>query len=255
MKELVLNMMEELQGNVGVYYKDLTTGESFGIRDDEQYLAASVIKLMVLLEAFKQESQGEISFDQLVEINESDKLPSCGSLTYMHNGLKVTIMDLCVLMIIQSDNTATNIMIKLLGMDAINTTIKELGFERTKLNRLLFDSEEQKKGKENYISPMEMGIFLEKLYKGELISEKASLAMLDIMKKQQLNHKIPYYIPKAVKIAHKTGEDDGITNDVALVFSEKPFIICFTAYGTNVQMTEEFYRKSAKLCYDLSMKR
>lgn len=255
MKELVLKMMEELKGNVGVYYKDLKTGESFGIRDEEPYLAASVIKLLVLLEAFKQESQGEISFDQIIEINSEDKLPSCGSLTYMHDGLKVTIMDLCVLMIIQSDNTATNIMIKLLGMNAINSTIDELGFKKTKLNRLLFDSEEQKKGKENYISPKELGIFLERLYNGELISEKASMAMLDIMKKQQLNHKIPYFIPKGIKIAHKTGEDDGITNDVALVFSEKPFIICLAAYGTNVQMTEDFYRKAAKLCYDFSMTR
>lgn len=255
MKEIVTEMMKELKGNIGVYYKDLTTGESFGIRADEKYLAASVIKLMVLLEAFKQESQGKISFDQFIEIKEKDKLPSCGSLTYMHDGLKVTIMDLCVLMIIQSDNTATNIMIKLLGMDSINSTIRELGFEKTKLNRLLFDSEEQKKGKENYISPLEMGTFLEKLYNGELISKKASMAMLDIMKTQQLNHKIPYYIPKGVKIAHKTGEDDGITNDVALVFSERPFIICFAAYGTNAQMTEDFYRKAAKLFYDLSLKR
>lgn len=253
MKELVMKMMEELQGNVGVYYKDLTTGKSFGIRDDEPYLAASVIKLLVLLEAFKQESQGKISFDQIIKINKEDKLPSCGSLTYMHDGLMVNLMDLCVLMIIQSDNTATNILIRLLGMDAINTSIEELGFEITKLNRLLFDSEEQKKGKENYISPKEMGIFLEKLYKGRLISEKASIAMLDIMKKQQLNHKIPYFIPKGIKIAHKTGEDDGITNDVALVFSEKPYVICFAAYGTNVQMTEDFYRKTAKLCYDLSI--
>lgn len=255
MKELILEMMKELEGNVGVYYKDLTSGESFGIRDGEPYLAASVIKLMVLLEAFIQESLGKINFDQIVEINEKDKLPSCGSLTYMHDGLKVTLMDLCVLMIIQSDNTATNILIRLLGMDAINSTIEKLGFERTKLNRLLFDSEEQKKGKENYISPIEMGIFLEKLYKGELVSEQASTAMLDIMKKQQLNHKIPYFIPKVVKIAHKTGEDDGITNDVALVFSENPFIICFAAYGTNVQMTEDFYRRAAKLCYDISIKR
>lgn len=255
MKDLVMKMMGELQGNVGVYYKDLTTGKSFGIRDSEPYLAASVIKLLVLLEAFKQESQGKISFDQIIEINKEDKLPSCGSLTYMHDGLRVTLMDLCVLMIIQSDNTATNILIRLLGMDAINTSIEELGFEITKLNRLLFDSEEQKKGKENYISPKEMGIFLEKLYNGELISEKASIAMLDILKKQQLNHKIPYFIPKGIKIAHKTGEDDGITNDVALVFSENPFVMCFAAYGTNVQMTEDFYRKTAKLCYDLSIER
>lgn len=255
MREQILDIISGLKGNVGIYYKDLSTGESFGIREDEPYLAASVIKLLVLLEAFKQESQGKIRFDQLIEIDNKDKLPSCGSLTYMHDGLKVTLMDLCVLMIIQSDNTATNILIKLLGMDAINSTIGELGFEITKLNRLLFDSEEQKKGKENYISLKEMGIFLEKLYNGELVSKNASMTMLDIMKKQQLNHKIPYFIPKGVKIAHKTGEDDGITNDVALVFSDKPFILCLASYGTNVQITEDYYRKAAKLCYDLTMTR
>jgi beta-lactamase class A len=244
--------MGNLEGNIGVYYKDLTTGQSFGINENEQFLAASVIKIPVLAEAFRQEKLGMISFEEMVVINNQVKLPSCGSLTYMHDGLQVSVMDLCVLMIIQSDNTATNLMIKKLGIENINGFIKKLGLEKTHLNRLLFDSKEQKKGKENYITPHEMGLLLEMMWEGKLVSNAGSEEMLEILKKQQINHKIPYFIPNNVKIAHKTGEDSEITNDMALVFAEKPFILCCAANNTNVQETEDFYRKAAKYLFDIS---
>ena len=63
---------------------------------------------------------------------------------------------------------------------------------------------------------------------------------------------IPYFVPNNIKIAHKTGEDSRITNDMALVFAEKPFILCCAANNTNVQETEEFYRKAAKYLFDIS---
>ncbi len=252
MEDKIREMASDLEGNIGLYYKDLSSGKSIGINENEPFLAASVIKLTVLIEAFKQNELGKLSFDGLVVVSREDKLPSCGSLTYMHDGIEVTVRDLCVLMIIQSDNTATNIMIKKLGMENINKTVKDLGLEKTHLNRLLFDSEEQKKGKENYISPREMGMLLEMMWKGELVSKEASHEMLEILKMQQINHKIPYFIPKGIKIAHKTGEDSGITNDVALVLADKPFILCVAANNTNVQQTEDFYRKAGKYFYDIS---
>lgn len=252
MEDKIREMASDLEGNIGLYYKDISSGKSIGINENEPFLAASVIKVTVLIEAFKQNELGRLSFDELVVVSNEDKLPSCGSLTYMHDGIEVTVRDLCVLMIIQSDNTATNIMIKKLGMENINKTMKDLGLEKTHLNRLLFDSEEQKKGKENYISTREMGMLLEMMWRGELVSKEASQEMLEILKMQQINHKIPYFIPKSIKIAHKTGEDSGITNDEALVLADKPFILCVAANNTNVQQTEDFYRKAGKYFYDIS---
>ena len=80
-----------------------------------------------MAEAFRQREAGILRFDELVEIRREDKLPSCGALTYMHDGLQVTVGDLVTLMIILSDNTATNLLIDKLGRDAINQTIRKLG--------------------------------------------------------------------------------------------------------------------------------
>ena len=156
-------------------------------------------------------------------------------------------------MIIISDNTATNMLINILGMDNINKTLEDLGAVKTKLNRLLFDSDASKKGIENYIAVEEMGMLLEKLYKDELISKEASKEMKRVMLEQQINHKIPFYISD-IPIAHKTGEDDGITNDIGIVFAEKPFILCFAANEVNVPETERAYQDIAREAYKYTMK-
>ena len=248
----IIDLIDKLPGKIGVYYKDLTTGKSFGIHEKEPFLAASVIKLAVLIEAYRQVEENIISFHDIIQVKNQDKVPSCGSLTYMHDGLEVTVKDLCVLMIIQSDNTATNILLRLLGIENVNETIKNLGHDKTHINRLLFDGEAQLEGKENYFAPEEMGNILERLWKGQIISKEASQEIINIMKQQQINHKIPYFIQKNTPIAHKTGEDSGITHDVALVLGKNPFVLCFASNETNVQQTENVIREMARLCYENS---
>ena len=95
------------------------------------------------------------------------------------------------------------------------------------LNRLLFDREASSRGIENYITAREAGLLLKRLYDGEAVSGPASEDMLSILKDQRLNGKIPFLLPHSVKIAHKTGEDDGITHDVGIVYARQPFIVCF----------------------------
>ena len=95
------------------------------------------------------------------------------------------------------------------------------------LNRLLFDREASSRGIENYITAREAGLLLKRLYDGEAVSGPASEDMLSILKDQRLNGEIPFLLPHSVKIAHKTGEDDGITHDVGIVYARQPFIVCF----------------------------
>ena len=176
--------------------------------------------------------------DQEITVHRKDCVPSCGVLTYLHDDVKLQVIDLITLMIIVSDNTATNVLIDLLGIDNINARIRALGFEKTILNRKLFDAEKAKLGLHNYITAEEVGALLEMMYRGTLVSEAASARMISIMKDQQLNHKIPYLIdpmPQAAASAHKTGEDDNTTHDAAIIFSREPFIlyICSNDYGCN----------------------
>ena len=238
MNDNLLSQLQDITGKVGFYYKNLVTGETLSFQEDMPLQAASVIKIPILIEAFTRLEAGTIHKTDLFTIKKEDKLPSCGALTYMHDGLQVTLEDLYTLMIILSDNTATNLLIKHLGMDQINGTMQKLGCKHIKLNRYLFDSEKSALGIENYISAGDIAGLLEKMYQGELVSKEASAEMLGILKNQRLNGKIPFYIHGKADIAHKTGEDDGITHDVGIVYGKEPFIICFCGNQVDVPAYE-----------------
>lgn len=251
MKDKIIEQIKSVSGKVGFYYKNLVTGETMQHGTDIPLQAASVIKIPILIEAFKRMEAGTIHKTDLFTIRKEDKLPSCGALTYMHDGLQVTLEDLYTLMIILSDNSATNILIKEFGMDSINATMKDLGLKSTRLNRLLFDKEQSALGIQNYIATEEIAWILEKMYLGELVSESASAEMISILKKQRLNGKIPFFIHGKADIAHKTGEDDGITHDVSIVFAKQPFILCFCGNEVDVPVYERLMQDVSDMLFSM----
>lgn len=249
----ILKRLEALPGKIGFYYKNLATGESISYHADEAFMAASVIKLYIMAEAVRQCREGILSREDVIRIDKSKCVPSCGALTYMHNGLEVTIEDLYTLMIILSDNSATNFLIDILGEDAINQGIHALGHEKTQLNRKMYDEEKSLRGIQNYVCPSELGEFLEKLYHGEVFDAYSSEHMLSVMKNQRLNGKIPFYI-HTIKdhgpIAHKTGEDTGITHDVGIVFAKQPFVLVFLGNETDVARYEREMAEISLMLYE-----
>lgn len=218
------------------YYKNLATGETATVDADRPFIAASMIKLAVMAEAFRRFESGLDRYEKHV-LCDLEKYPSCGVLSYMQVGIALPLIDLVTLMIIVSDNTATNILIDRLGIDAINETCARIGLKKTRLNRRLFDAEQAKKGIQNYVSARDIGLFFEKIYRGELISESASAEMLSILKNQRLNGKMPFYLSE-YSIAHKTGEDSGISHDGGIIFAEQPRILCFLSGGIDVPAFE-----------------
>lgn len=240
-----------MKGDVSFYYKNLVTQETIKYNEEKPMLAASVIKLTVLVECFNQIEKGILRKDKIFITKEEEKVPSCGALNYMRENLSITLDDLYVLMIILSDNYATNILIDELGIDNINKTIKEIGLKSTILNRKMFDAEKSLLGFENYISVEDIAYLLEKMYNKELIDKKSSEEMINILKNQRLNGKVPFFLqsikPK-VNIAHKTGEDTNITHDVGIVFAKEPFIVCFCGNNVNVP---EYERLMQDVTYDL----
>ena len=157
-------------------------------------------------------------------------------------------------MIILSDNYATNILIDRCKIENINDFIKENGLKNTVLKRKMFDSVGASKGLENYTSAEDMALLLEKIYNGTLVSKKASAKMLEVLKNQRLNGKIPFFLSSGenkVQIAHKTGEDSGITHDVGIVLDKEPFIICFLSNEVNVP---EFERVIQDLSFQIYKK-
>ena len=201
-----LPRLDALPGEVCVYGKDLETGEACAYQADIPVAAASVIKLPILVEAYRQARDGKARMDEMFSIQPEQKMPSCGALTYLHDGLRVTLKDLCVLMIILSDNTATNILIDRLGVGNVNAAIRALGLRASSLNRKLFDQEAQAKGVQNYVTAREMGLLLEKMTRGECVGAAQDAEMLSILSDQRLNGKMPFFLHgEGIRIAPKTG--------------------------------------------------
>ena len=240
-----LPVLRAQEGIVSVYAENLITGEAAGFQADADLIAASVIKLPILITAFSAAARGELSMDERFAVQPEAKMPSCGALTYLHDGLEVTLRDLCVLMIILSDNTATNMLIDRLGIDSINEEIARQGLTTTVLRRKLFDSEAAARGLENSITAREMALLLRKLYHGACVSPEADAEMLSILRDQRLNGKIPFFL-HGYEIAHKTGEDSGITHDVGIVYAGEPLVLCFASNRTDVPRFERVIQDMAR---------
>jgi len=250
MDSTILAPFRPLGGKVGFYFKDLETGETFAENGETPLLAASVIKLPVMAEAFRQMEAGLVGRDERYAIRSENKLPGCGALNFLHEGIEVTFLDLVKLMICLSDNTATNLVIKRLGMDEINANFVRLSLSGTRLNRLLFDAQASARGLENTVSAADMGRLLELIHRGELVSKEASAEMLDILLDQRLGGKLPLPLPRYVDVAHKTGEDEGITNDVGLVFGVRPYVVCILANGVCAPEFDRAIHAVSRAVYD-----
>ena len=239
--------METIPGHLGFYYKNLVTGYEYGIRESEAYLAASVIKLPLYLHVLQQCAAGVWDMDQVLTVTQEDKMPSCGALTLFTGDVDVNLRTLCRLMIVLSDNTATNKLIRHSTIPGANEAFRQMGLEQTVLRRLLFDAQASAAGLQNTVSPKEMGGLLELLYRNAFVSEEVCKEAMDTLLKQQVDHKLGGKLFDA-PIAHKTGEDEDLSNDVGIVFAEEPFVVCFTGHDTDVYRWEDLMRRAA---YDL----
>lgn len=217
LRKKIDDIIETVDGDIGIIVRNLETNENIMINQDTVFPAASVIKIYILWELFERIEKGEFTLEQEILLKESHKAGGFGILKELHEGINLSLKDIATLMIILSDNTATNILIDLLGMDNINQTIKRNKMIDTILQRKMMDGEAKAKGFDNYTSPMDVLNILEKsLQKKEII---------DIMKKQQCNNKLPVLIDDSIVIAHKTGDLPSVEHDVGIMFMENSPII------------------------------
>ena len=245
--ERLKQRIREASGHVAVYYRPLDGGCAQMYNEMMPVIAASVIKIPIMVEAFRQFEAGELDPAAIHRIRPEEKMPSCGALNRMHDGLEVTMRDLVELMIVLSDNSATNILIDILGIDRVNATMEAQGLKVTKLRRKLFDRAGMEAGLSNHVCAREIGVLMERMYAGTLVSPEASAQMLEILRNQKLNGKMPFFLkPRGIACAHKTGEDDGITHDVGVVYAKNPFVLCMLSEETDVPGFERLIQDVAR---------
>ena len=239
--------IETFPGDVGLYYRVLGEKGVVTHNPDLPLIAASVIKIPIMVTAYRDIAAGLLDPGEVVAIRPQDKMPSCGALSYMHDGLEVTVMDLITLMIILSDNTATNLMIDKLTPEHVNRTMEELGIPGICLRRRLFEPELSAKGIQNTVTARGVGLLLERMAEGTLLGRAEDDRMLKILLDQRLNGKLPFYLhSEGVKCAHKTGEDDGITHDAGIVYAERPFALVMLSNNVNVPAFERLMQDAAR---------
>lgn len=218
--------------DAGVSYVSLVDSrDRCSVGGDEPRVAASVIKLAVLAEVLDQAGGGFHPLEEPLQVQESDIVAGTGVVQGMGAGTVLTVGELAGYMISESDNTAANILIDAVGMDAVNENARKLGLDNTALKRKMMDEQAIAEGVENMMSANDAARILELTYKGGLVDAKMSAFALDTLKAQGIAGGIGAGLPPGIPVAHKTGSLANIENDAAIVLAERPYVLVVMASG------------------------
>ena len=229
-ENIVSKILKSVAGTFGVAACHLKTGEEILINENEVFKSASVIKVPILVELFCRRDEGDISLGEIIELKDEYKVDGSGVLKELHAGLQFTVLDLATLMIVVSDNTATNMLIDRLGPESVTERIRSYGLKDTILSRKMYDFEQAACGKENLCTPRDMTLLLKLMAEGRISGKSTSMEMLGIMARQQYREKIPLLLPKGIKVANKTGSLTAVTHDVGVVTtSEHEYVLSILA--------------------------
>lgn len=222
--EFLKDFEKKVPGNLGVAFGDLQH-EPVELHGNERFPAASLIKLPVLIYLLQNVDEGKVSLDETIKLRKEDKVGGSGILLELHDETPLTLLDLAALMIVVSDNTATNLLIDKLNLSKVQAYIQQMGWKNTVLGRKMMVEPDAPPA--NFTTPLDMFHLLKALLQKNLLSEENTKLAIDILARQQYNEKIPLWLPKDVKVAHKTGEITGVRHDCGIVLHpEHPYILC-----------------------------
>lgn len=235
-------------GTVSIAAKNLVTGKSYGLGADKPVRTASTIKLAIMVECFYEAAEGKLKMSEPVKLTADEKVSGSGILQDMSSGDEFPIRDLIDLMIVLSDNTATNLILNRIGGNAVNARMAQLGIQNTRVMRKILgdgtdlkpfptgiteegSKPENKKWGIGRSSPQDMVMLLEKLYQGTTVNKTACDEMLAILKHQRDTCCIGRDTPD-ITVAHKTGALDHLRSDVGIIYSKRgPIAIAITVEG------------------------
>jgi beta-lactamase class A len=216
LKDVVAKSLEGAKGDYSIVIQNLKTGEYYALNKDKVYEPASLYKLWVMATVYQEIKNGRLKETDILsasipQLNKEFEITDPELTT---GGIEKTVSEALRQMIVISHNYAALLLAKEVGNSKISKFLEDYGFNNSSLS-LISETEVPK------TTPGDIALFYEKLYKGEIVGPGYSKKMIEILLKQELNDRIPKYLPKDARVAHKTGEINFYKHDAGIVFSPK----------------------------------
>jgi len=284
----VEELSRSFPGTIGVYARNIETGAEVGYKADELFPMASVYKIAIMVQVFREVDAGRLSLNDRIELGTPDRRLGSGLITYMTPGLKPTLHDLLMMMITVSDNEATDKLLSMVGAKNVTATLRAIGIKDIRVDRPtsdliadwlaysdpsfrnvslaqmiahpdVFDKmtpEQFERGSKaftedprDHASPRGMSELLVKIFRSEAASEKSCQDMLEILKLQQFNDRIPRYLPEGTAVAHKTGEIGYTRNDAGIIYAgDQRIVVAIFALRASGDVSEqETYQRTGEI--------
>lgn len=242
------NILPQNEGSYGIVVKNLKTGESFQYNAFKKFAQGSLYKLWLMAAAFQQIEAGKLNGDSVVsadvaDLNKKYDLdPNTAELT--DGTVTLTVNQAVEQMITISNNYAAYLLYDAVGLDNVTKLLKTNNLTDSRI------------GNPPVSTPFDMALFLEKLYRSELAGSADSQKMLEILKNQTRNGKLPKYLPESVVIGHKTGEIDTLSHDAGIVLNPAggDYIIVIMSDSDDPSQADDQIGKISKAVYDYFIK-
>jgi beta-lactamase class A len=220
LKTAIVNYTSKYQGEYGVYFYDLTTGQEFGINDDDQFTSASCEKIPINLYLDQRIQSGAVNLQATLTYTQADDEDGTGSIQYQPVGTQYTIDELSKLSITQSDNVAANMLIGYLGMTNIKNYMRQVG------GQVVVDDQ-------NVSCPSDMGLYLKLAYHLYESGSPLGSELMSNLENTDFNDRLPALLPQSVKVAHKIGSELHVINDAGIVYANHPYILVVMSKNIN----------------------
>jgi beta-lactamase class A len=209
---------ERFPGETGVYFVDVESDLDIGFNAEARFESASLMKLVVIAEVYRRIQVGELELDRTLTLQPDQIVGGSGDLKDQEPGMSFPISVLTEKMITQSDNTATQMLTDFLTKEDLNKSVRNLGLTGTTIDRDIYDFAAIDRGHDNYITAKDAALLMKQLAREEL---PGSAEIHIILERQQRNDMIGSGFPPDVRVAHKTGELNGIVHDVGVVYAPR----------------------------------
>lgn len=235
------------QGVVGVSVRNLETGESLSIRGGEKFPSASLIKVSVLVALLHEVERGTIRLDDPITMIARDRVGGSGVLQHLHSGLGLTVEDAARLMIVISDNTATNLLLDKVPMRAVWAKMDSLGLPHTRIHSKTFlritsvAMDSSVRYGLGVTTPDETVRLFSLLHQGRAVSPRMDSLALAMLRGNEDWNKLVRWLPEGATAAHKSGDVDQSRNDCGILYGpDAPVAVCVmtrenrdTSYATD----------------------